>query len=368
MKLTLTAIKADVGGVAGHTKPSDELLQAVLNTIDQSDLWIDSYVGHTGDDVHILLTHEHGTEYEQIHKLCFDALMAGTGIAKRQGLYGAGQDLLSEAFSGNVRGMGPGVCEMEFDERPAEVFALVTADKTEPGAYNLPFYKLFCEPSANTGLLLNPVLTAGVNVRVMDVIKGRYANCHMPEDLFVIAAALMYPGRYVIDSVWTRDGQPILDATTDRLSLMAGKYVGKDDPAALVRLQKEFPATEEMCAMFKNCHIVAGNTRGSHHMPLMPVKKNTPSTPNYCIPQVSTLLFSVKNGILIGPIDAFETSDWDYFRQKAVKKSEMMRENGFVHPATLVPDELEYNDGYKNILDKLEGKFNKNATEGDHSG
>ena len=262
---------------------------------------------------------------------------------------------------GNVKGMGPGVCEMEFDERPAEAFALVTADKTEPGAYNLPFYKLFCEPTANTGLLLNPVLTAGVNIRVMDVIEDKYADCYMPEDLFVIAAALMYPGRYVIDSVWTRDGQHILDATTDRLSLMAGRYVGKDDPAALVRLQKDFPATEEMCAMFKTCHIVAGNTRGSHHMPLMPVKKNTPSTPNYCIPQVSALLFSVKDGILTEPIDAFETSDWDYFRQKAVRKSEMMRENGFVHPATLVPDELEYNDGYKSILNKLEVKFNEKS-------
>jgi fructose 1,6-bisphosphate aldolase/phosphatase len=94
----------------------------------------------------------------------------------------------------------------------------------------------------------------------------------------------------------------------------------------------------------------------------MPVRKNTPSTPNYCIPQVSTLLFSVNNGILTGPIDAFETSDWDYFREKAVKKSEMMRENGFVHPATLVPDELEYNDGYKNIMGKLETKFNDGAT------
>ena len=113
--------------------------------------------------------------------------------------------------------------------------------------------------------------------------------------------------------------------------------------------------------MFKNCHIVAGNTRGSHHMPLMPVKKNTPSTPNYCIPQVSILLFSVNDGILTGPVDAFETSDWDYFREKAVKKSEMMRENGFVHPATLVPDELEYNDGYKNILNQLQLKFNEKS-------
>lgn len=364
MKVTVTGIKADVGGVAGHTTPSNELLKAVHQHVDQNDFLIDWYIGHTGDDVHILMTHTHGVGHDKVHKLAFDALMAGTEVAKKQGLYGAGQDLLSTSFSGNVKGMGPGVCEMEFDERPAEVFTFITADKTEPGAYNLPFYKLFCEPTSNTGLLLNPVLTAGVQMDIMDVITGKIAKCHVPEDLFIIAASLMYPGRYVIDSVWTQDGEglwkePILDATTDRLSHMAGKYVGKDDPAALLRLQKQFPATEEACAMFKTAHFVAGNTRGSHHMPLMPVKRNTPSTPNYCIPQVSALLFSINEGILTGPIDAFETSDWDVFRRRAVEKAEMMRENGFVHPATLVPDELEYNDGYKNILSQLESRFNE---------
>ena len=38
------------------------------------------------------------------------------------GLNGAGQDLLKEAFSGNVRGMGPAVAELEFEERTNEPF------------------------------------------------------------------------------------------------------------------------------------------------------------------------------------------------------------------------------------------------------
>ena len=45
----------------------------------------------------------------------------------------------------------------------------------------------------------------------------------------------------------------------------------------------------------------------------------------------------------------------------------MIRENGFVHPATLVPEELEYNDGYKSILNKLEVKFNE-KTKGNNNG
>ncbi len=362
MKITITAIKADVGSIGGHTRPSDEMLREVRTVVAErgiaSNLLLDSYIGYTGDDIHILMSHTRGTGNEIIHKLAFDAFMQATETAREQGMYGAGQDLLSTAFSGNVRGMGPGVAEMEIEERPAEVVALVTADKTEPGAFNHPFYRLFCDPAANSGLLLNPVLTKGVEFRIMDVQAGKIASLYTPEDIFVIAASLMYPGRYVIESILTKDGEPIVSATTDRLHNIAGTYVGKDDPAALIRLQKSFPATEEACAMFKFCHFVAGNTRGSHHMPLMPVKRNTAASANYCIPMVSVSLFSMKGGKLGQSTDAFETSDWDYFRRLAVEKSEMMRAQGFIHPATLMPEELEYNMGYKSVMAKLESKFN----------
>ena len=47
---------------------------------------------------------------ENIHRLAWDTFCAGTEVAKELKLYGAGQDLLSDAFSGNIRGMGPGFC------------------------------------------------------------------------------------------------------------------------------------------------------------------------------------------------------------------------------------------------------------------
>ena len=34
-----------------------------------------------------------------------------------------------------------------------------------------------------------------------------------------------------------------------------------------------------------------------------------------------------------------------------------MRNQGFIHPATLVPDELEYNKGYEARMSKLQSKF-----------
>lgn len=359
-KITLTAIKADVGSIGGHTKPSEEMLTSVKNHIQKAKvggLLLDFYVGYTGDDIHILMTHKKGVGNTDIHKLAWDSFKEATEIAKSQGLYGAGQDLLKDSFSGNVKGMGPGVAEMEFEERPNEAFALFTADKTEPGAFNFPFYRLFCEPSTHSGLILNPTLTKGVKFVVMDVMEGKKAELYTPEDIFKIAAVLMYPGRYVVDSVFTKEEEPILTATTDRLHNIAGTYVGKDDPAAIIRLQKNFPATEEACSVFKTVHYVAGDTRGSHHMPLMPIKRNTAATANYCIPIVGALLFSVHEGKLTGPVDAFETPDWDYFRNKAVKKAEYMREQGFVHPATLIPEELEYNKGYQAIMDEVKKRF-----------
>jgi fructose 1,6-bisphosphate aldolase/phosphatase len=35
----------------------------------------------------------------------------------------------------------------------------------------------------------------------------------------------------------------------------------------------------------------------------------------------------------------------------------IMRNQGFIHPATLVPEELEYNKGYEARMDKLNRKF-----------
>ncbi len=358
MKITVSVIKADVGGIGGHTKPSDGLIKAIRDTVENSgDLLIDHYIGYCGDDTHIVMSHTHGTNNEKIHKLAWDAFMAGTEVARKEGLYGAGQDLLRDSFSGNVKGMGPGVAEMEFEERPNEAFTVFAADKTEPGAFNYPIYRMFVDTLSNTALIVNKSLAKGVKFNIMDVEKAQIAELQLWEDKPTIEAALMYPGRYVVDSVFTRDGEPILDASTDRLHNIAGTYVGKDDPICLVRTQKNFPATEEVGSMFNNPHYVAGNTRGSHNMPLMPVKLNSAASINFCIPIVEALVFSMHNGKFTGPFDGFSTPDWDYIREIATKKAMAIRSQGFIHPATLVPSALEYAEGYRARMDVLESKM-----------
>ena len=358
MRVTVSAIKADVGGVGGHTKPSDGLLDAVRNTIESAkDMLIDYYIGYCGDDVHILMTHTRGTDDSKIHKLAWRAFEEGTRVAKEEGLYGAGQDLLKDSFSGNVKGMGPGVAEMEFEERANEAFVVFAADKTEPGAFNYPFYRLFVDALSNTGLIVNKSLARGVIFNIMDVEEGKIARLTLWEDKPTVEAALMYPGRYVVASVETRDGEPIVAASTDRLHNIAGTYVGKDDPICVIRTQKNFPATEEAGSVFNNPHYVAGNTRGSHNMPLMPVRLNSAATINFCIPIVESLVFSMHGGKLTGPFDGFSTPDWDHIREIATKKALAMRSQGFMHPATLVPDELEYAQGYRARMDMLKEKM-----------
>ena len=42
-----------------------------------------------------------------------------------------------------------------------------------------------------------------------------------------------------------------------------------------------------------------------------------------------------------GPHDSFGTADWDLQRMWASERAMIMYNQGFIHPATLVPEELE---------------------------
>ncbi|WP_321576324.1 fructose 1,6-bisphosphatase [Bradyrhizobium barranii] len=112
MRLTLSVIKADVGSVGGHTKPSSRMMAAVEGEVAKAickGLLIDGFVCHTGDDIAIIMTHTRGEGSSEIHQLAWKAFLAATSVARTSGLYGAGQDLLADAPSGNIRGAGPGV-------------------------------------------------------------------------------------------------------------------------------------------------------------------------------------------------------------------------------------------------------------------
>lgn len=364
-KITLSLIKADVGSIGGHTKPSKAMMRTVENFVSENgkDILIDSYVTHTGDDIAIFMTHRLGDGSSRIHKLAWDSFVAATEVAKRTGMYGAGQDLLKDAFSGNVKGLGPAVAEMEIAPRPSEALLVFAADKCAPGAYNLPFYLAFCDPMHNAGPLLNArEMGQGFTFRIMDVnhTEGdRIISLNYPEDVYDIVALLRDNDRFVIESIWSRNNpeEQIVAISTSRLHNISGKYSGKDDPVALVRTQKQFPAPEEMLSPFKIGHYVLGDARGSHIQPLVPEKINTPITTPFCIPIVSCLAFSMTHeGRLAEPIDMFATRYWEYVRQRLYQKADEMRLQGFSGPAMGHISELEYG-GIAERMENLESRF-----------
>src|SRR5699024_994617 len=145
---TVSIIKADTGGLVGHTGVHPEMVEHARQEIERrrDDLLLDGHAATCGDDLFLILVHTHGAEAEAIHSFAWDVFMATTDIAQRLGLYGAGQDLLSDAFSGNLKGLGPGYVEVDIEERPSETVLCFLADKTEPGAWNLPLYRMFADP------------------------------------------------------------------------------------------------------------------------------------------------------------------------------------------------------------------------------
>ncbi|MFP4588975.1 MAG: fructose-1,6-bisphosphate aldolase/phosphatase [Candidatus Acetothermia bacterium] len=359
--LTLSVIKADIGSIGGHITPSDRVLEKVGNYVEeQGSYLLDSYVTHTGDDVTVLLSHQEGQDSDKVHGLAWEAFQAGTEVARQQGLYGAGQDLLKDAFSGNVKGLGPAVAELEIEERPSEPFLLFMADKTEPGAYNLPLFLAFADPMYSPGLMLSPDIGEGFTFTIMDVThtgQDKVIRLSTPEDIYDIACLLRDNGRFVVESIHANStGDQAASCSTTRLNEIAGEYVGKDDPVALVRVQKTFPATGEVLSPYKIGHYVAGFMRGSHNGPLMPVSEGGSISYFDGPPIVSCLAFSVSDGQFTEPVDVFDNPFWDEIRTKVSRKALDIREQGFSGPAMLDYDELEYG-GITDRMEKLEGRF-----------
>jgi fructose 1,6-bisphosphate aldolase/phosphatase len=372
MKLTLSVLKADVGSIGGHTKPSQHMLDSVkaaANEAVRSGLLIDTFVGHTGDDIAIIASHTKGPNNPEVHQFAWNSFLKATDIAREYGLYGAGQDLLVDAPSGNIRGAGPAVAEVEFDHnpvkensvRPAESFMVLAADKCGPGAYNLPMFLGFADPMYCAGLML-PRIGEGFTFNIIDMDNTEgdsIISLNAPEDYYKITVLLRDNERFGIDSIVSRHtGQTAAAISATRLHNIAGAYTGKDDPVAVVRNQGIFPAPEELISPYAKAHYIGGDARGSHVMPLMPVPINTAVTGMYCLPLVSCIGFSLsKEGKFSDSFaDFFDNPSWDHVRLHAQQKGIEMRSQGWSGAAMLPYTELEYS-GFRQSVTNLVSQF-----------
>lgn len=342
-RITMSVIKADVGGFVGHSSVHPKLLERAKECLDASKLLIDYHVTHVGDDINLIMTHQRGVDDKSIHELAWDTFLACTEEAKKLKLYGAGQDLLSDAFSGNIKGMGPGVAEMTFEERTSEPVIVFCADKTEPGAWNLPLYKIFADPFNTIGLVIDPKMHEGFVFEVYDLIKNKKVRFSLPEEMYDMLVFIGAPGRYCVKAVYSKKGEIAAVSTTQRLNLMAGRYVGKDDPVCIVRCQSGLPAVGEALEPFALSHLVAGWMRGSHHGPLMPVSvENSNPTRFDGPPRVIGLGFQLAEGKLVGPQDFFADVSYDEARKKANEITNYLRLHGPFEPHRLGLEDMEY--------------------------
>jgi fructose 1,6-bisphosphate aldolase/phosphatase len=268
--------------------------------------------------------------------------------------------LLKDAFSGNVKGMGPGVAEMEFVERKSEPILIFMADKTSPGAWSLPVFRMFADPFNTAGLIIDTNMHGGFVFEVMDIKESKTIRLSCPEEMYDLLAFIGSINRYMIKAVYRKsDGEIGAAASTDRLSLIAGKYVGKDDPVLIVRCQSGLPAVGEVLEPFAFPHLVEGFMRGSHHGPLMPVPfhQSTPSRFDGP-PRVIAAGFQLADGRLIGPRDMFDDPGFDLARHKANEIADYIRHHGPFEPHRLPMDEMEYTT-MPDIMKKLEDRFKK---------
>lgn len=344
--LTLSIIKADTGGYVGHSAVHPDMVDQARRAVQRAkdELLIDGQVSWCGDDLSLIMTHTHGLEAEAVHSFAWDTFMATTQLAKELGLYGAGQDLLSDAFSGNLRGMGPGYAEVEIEERPSEPVLCFLADKTEPGAWNLPLYRMFADPFNTAGLVIDPKMHDGFLFEVHDLQQNTRILFDCPAELYDLLLFIGSPARYVIKRVISKTlGEVAAVTSTQRLSLMAGRYVGKDDPVMIVRCQSGLPAVGEALEPFAFPHTVAGCMRGSHHAPLMPVSLLAAHPARFDgPPRVVCLGYQLKEGRLNGPRDMFDDPSFEPARRQCNQVMDYLRRHGPFEPHRLPLDEMEY--------------------------
>jgi len=367
-KVTISIIKCDVGSLAGHhivPKPLFDIAEKDMKKAAKEGIINNFYVFNAGDDLELLMVHDQGEQSKDIHKLAWETFKEAANKALQLKLYAAGQDLLKDAFSGNVRGMGPGVAEMEIEERAADPIVVFAADKTSAGSFNYPLFRMFADPMNTAGLVIDPSMLCGFKFEIIDTLEDKAIVLQCPTEMYEMLALIGTVGRYAISRIWrASDNLPCAASSVSKLSLIAGKYVGKDDPVMIARAQHGLPAVGEILAPFMHSYFVQGWMRGSHWGPLMPVGlKASKCTAFDGPPRIVALGFQVANGKISSdddgnPLiaDLFDDPAFSIARHEAVQNGLMLRQMGEFEPARLAAEDMEYTT-IQQVLQKLEKRF-----------
>jgi fructose 1,6-bisphosphate aldolase/phosphatase len=403
----IKATKADVGGVGGHVVAADEVKSIVAqhvlthNGYRGEPIFTSLIVTHTGDDVAVTGIMAESVDMSVVDELLWDALQEGATKAAELGLYGPGQDLVADAFTGNLRGAGPATVALPLPVRKENASQTVLAsfaDKTEPMAFNYYATGAYLLPRFNTGLVIASskmkrgyllevvdldtkaqAIEAGAHPRDAKALDGKMEELgkgmqervivlRAPEDLYDIEG-LCRSSRFVVARIWTRGERGEADqlgyiCSAERLHNIKTKkgftYGGKDDPVVLAFAQGDWPAPGEITSPWAACPMVAGDCRGSHNLHILPMPINS-QTSYWSGPILSamTLSCNIHTGRIGAISDQFALgTPWDEVRRRASELAIQFRNaHGIRQPATLHEDELEYQEGWKERRARLERQF-----------
>jgi fructose 1,6-bisphosphate aldolase/phosphatase len=344
-KITISVIKAEIGGFPGTSRVHPELLEQAARMLKnaEGDLLIDSFVTHAGDDLELIMTHRNGIDDPEIHGLAWSVFLECTEIAKKLHLFGAGHDILSDAFSGNVKDMGPGCAELECEERESEPILIFMTDKTGPGTCNYSLYRMFADPFNTPGLVTDPAMNGGFAFEVHDVVDGRSITLATPSESYALLAYIGASSRYVVSRIWRQENGRDIAAVASSQRQAGDRHAGTDDPVMIVRAGAGFPAIGELLEPFSSPIITAGWLRGCHHGPLMPVGLYDANCTRFDgPPRVVCLGFQITNGRLIGPVDMFDDPGFDRARARCNEVADVLRMHGPFEPHRLPPAETEH--------------------------
>jgi fructose 1,6-bisphosphate aldolase/phosphatase len=217
---------------------------------------------------------------------------------------------------------------------------------------------MFADPFNTIGLVIAENMHNGFRFEVHDLKQNKKITLSTPEEIYDLLIFIGAPTHYTVKAVYHKDTGDIASvSSTQRLSLIAGRYVGKDDPVCIVRCQGTFPAVGEVLEPFALPFIVEGWMRGSHNGPLMPVAL-ADSTPTRFDgpPRVIAAGFQLNNGQLVGPRDLFADISFDPARKQANEVADYLRRHGPFEPHRLPLDEMEYTT-MPQVMKKVQSRF-----------
>ncbi|HYF00423.1 MAG TPA: fructose 1,6-bisphosphatase [Planctomycetota bacterium] len=362
-KITLTIVKAGVGGYIGHATCHEDVQEKArefLGKASSKGVLVDSWVGSVGDDLILLLSHEKGVDSKDIHRLAWDGLTACAEVAEKLKLHNPAKDLFTDAFPGHLKGTGPVFAEVSFRERPSEPFILFAADKCGVGTWNLPLYRTFADPFNTPGLVIDPSMHEGFAFEILDTLENKTITLQCPGDLYDLIMFLGSSSRFAAYKVIRRVDGLVAAIGSGPRPPGTGRTAGTDDPFLLVRCQTGLPAVGEILEAFSFPHLVTGWMRGTHVGPILPVAFEDAGAIRFDgPPRVIAAGFVLANGEFEGPVDLFADPAFDGVRKKSLEVADYLRRHGPFEPHRVPHDQMG-NTPFHPMLSRLDPRMVRN--------